>query len=200
VKIRGRLPIAASFAVAILWAAPAGAQAVSGLSAAQRLEMYCVQDALAGSDDAYDLTDVYLAASTADDETLEAAYAVLKKYLDVCAAKHRWGAEKSRLAETIGLHGAIVDVLVEDLSFDGAEDEDIEKIFAETRKLPAGDIDKIRSSAWRTDDVVRERIAMRFSAAGLPDDDYFVESALELMEAAIAESTSVAQWSSLVKK
>jgi hypothetical protein len=193
--------IVAGFAAAVLWALPAVAQSAGDLSAAQQNEMYCVQGALAGSDAAYDLSDAYLVAFESDEGTLKAADAVLQKYIDVCVSKYGWDTKKAELAGTIGLHRTVVQVLNEDLIiYEGLEDEDIDNVFAEVRKLSHAELDILYAGAWRTDDAFRERVAMRLIAGGFPDDDFLIEDAMALMEAAVIAAVAESEWVALVKK
>jgi hypothetical protein len=189
---------AAALAAAVsLWASPATAQItdLNQLSEAQETEIYCVSDKLSASGDAFEAVAEAFLYNDNSPEQIKQAETALKTASNVCAVAYKWDAGKRALGEKIGVYISAGEYLVEELYFEGMEDEEIDLIFAALGKLPTEDQDRFLDDSWLEDAGFTKRLDAALVAAKYPgDDDYILESARLIMEVTMLTSAGTSDW------
>ena len=184
---------ASVLAVASL-AAPAHAQKdLKDLTQAQQDELYCVHNDIANGSD-FDLIAESYVFTDRSDEVSKKADAALAAAVGRCVAAYGWSDQKKTIAGEIGFYGAAVDYLTDDLFFDGVEEKVISKVMAILDTLSDAELDALFGGSWTKNEAMKARLVTALKAAGLPNDDYTLETGEYLLEASVFALDAVFKW------
>lgn len=183
----------AALAVALV-AMPAHAQKqLKDLTEAQQDELYCVYNDIADGED-FDIIGERYVYSDQKAEDLKKADAALAAATGRCAAKYHWSDDKKGVASDIGFYGTAVDYLTEDLFFSGVEDKNIDKVFEIIDTLPDADIEAFFDGSWSKNEPMKARLMTALKAAGVPNDQYLLETGAFTLEASVFATDALIEW------
>ena len=191
-RLAGRC-LAAALAIALV-ALPAHAQKqLTDLTQTQQDELYCVYNDIADGTDFDVIAEsyVYTDQSAEDSKKADAALAAATGR---CAAKYGWTQDKKDVASNIGFYGTAVDYLTEDLFFSGVDDKDIDKVFAILDTLSDADLDAFYNGSWMKNEPMKARLVTALKGAGVPNDDYMLETGQYVLEASVFAADSLFEW------
>lgn len=153
-------------------------------------EMYCVYESLTLETD-YEL----VAEAFLYDDTAAADIAAAKKLVDdtvaTCAAGHDLTAGQMSAMSEIGILGAAADYLADELMFEGVSETVIDGVFDVFDELSEDDQDSIYDGTWRDDAAVQGRIKSALLIKGVPDTEYSIETAYQILELSTMAMDSV---------
>jgi hypothetical protein len=179
-------------AVAALGVAAFGVGAASAQNADPTNEdspMYCVYTAVGGDYDLVAESYLYDDLSAADAAT---AKDVLGKAANTCAQTHGLTESQKEAITDIGIYGSAADYLAEELMFEGVSDEAIDGVYDVLGDLSDDDLDTIIIDAdWHDDAALIGRMKTALLAVGIPDDDYVMETAMQIIEVSALATDSV---------
>ena len=190
--------LAAAIAIALL-AAPAHAQKqLKDLTKAQEDELYCVYNDIADGKDFDVIAESYVYTDQSAEDSRKAD-AALAAAAGRCATKYGWTDSKKGIASNIGFYGTAVDYLTEDLFFTGVDDKDIDKVFAILDTLSEADLDAFYKGTWMKNEPMKARLVTALKGAGVPNDDYTLETGEYVLEASVFASDALFEWLDNVK-
>jgi hypothetical protein len=181
----------AAMAAAGLMGGAAQAQAPAGqdpkLTAAYD-EMNCIYDGLT-DEQAEMIFENYL---NMDDKMTKQIDAAVDALQTSCGDTYGWTKGQHNLAEVIGRFGSMVDIALLDLEAAGMKNGDA--MFDLWDSLPASDLQKLTDPDWVKDKTLGSRLKDSLVAAGVPNDDQSLESALVALEALTLANAAVRGW------
>lgn len=192
------LAAAAAFALIAL---PASAQVknISDLTEAQKNEMYCVHDKL-GDVDTDELVAQHNLYTDLKKEDQAKAEKLVEDAVTSCASKYNWTQDAKDIAADIGVYGASIDYLSEDLYFDGVEDKQTDNVFKILDTLSNDDIQAFGTGSWTKNEAMKTRLNSQLRAAGVPNNADTLETGQYLLEASVLAAAASYDWISTVLK
>lgn len=138
--------------------------------------LWCVYEKLVGSLDYESVAEAYLY----DGDTTGDPGGVLAKAANECGGLHKQTAGQREAAIEFGRLGATADYLIEDMMWEGLEEDEVEAIFGAMDSISDDDYDAL-FAADAIDPAAATRIKDALKAAGYPDDENFLGGALTVM-------------------
>lgn len=144
-------------------------------------DMNCVYDALI-ADGSYELVAESYLFDDLTDEELDTVAAIVDGATEDCAAEHSWIEDESALGLEFGVYGSVVDYLAEELLFAGVSEATLDNVFVVIDGITEDDLTAFIETDWQADKAFVARHKAALVAAGIPDDDDLVMTAMDLME------------------
>lgn len=160
--------------------------AFSGVAHAQEpvwmQDEYCIYRKLTDTLDYEAVAEAYLSGTERDENIRK----LLTAAADVCDAELTEGMTdgQRQIAANIGIYGATADYLVEDLMFDGVTDDQIGGMFAVLEDMSEDEVGVLAKAEWRNDAAVVDRMKSALIAKGVPERDFTINTALQIIELA----------------
>lgn len=143
---------------------------------------YCIYRKLTDTLDYEAVAEAYLSGTERDENIRK----LLTAAADVCNAELTEGMTdvQRQIAAEIGIYGATADYLVEDLMFDGVTDDQIGGMFAVLEDMSEDEVGVLAKAEWRNDAAVVDRMKSALIAKGVPERDFTINTALQIIELA----------------
>lgn len=200
IKVRAVRVLASAVVTAagLLGAGPALAQDddFDGLMSSLEPELYCVFDVLSQSGDFYGIADVWVDAD-ATEEDIDAADVVLTDAVEQCAANYGWDDDVQLMGATIGVHGAVVEVVTGDMLLEGLKQEEVEAVFVLFGEMDDADTQVFTGSDWKADYAFKKKMYRALVRAGVPNEDAALEHSMFVLEASAVTTETIVKWMDL---
>lgn len=198
--LRSGRTLRAGIAAALLSSAltglvPASAQEkdLDAAMTAMQPEFYCVFDVLSQTDAFYDIADVWVAPDPSQAD-IDSADAVLASAVKDCADNYKWAQDVQDLGATVGVHGAVVQVVMDDMALEGVKEEQLQGIFDLLGDLDPGDATAFADASWVDDHGFKKKMYRALVRSGLPNEDKALENSMLVLESSVLTAQAIAKW------
>lgn len=143
--------------------------------------IFCVYNALAGSEDAAMVAQVFLSDAVPEENIGRAALVVGDATTD-CAQTHGLSDSQAAAMSDMGIYGTVIDYLSGQLKADGVQPRGLKQLFDVYDGLSEDEVAQFLDLEWRSNIAFSGKLKQQLKAGGIPDKDSAIDASFDIFE------------------